>query len=120
LIFFVLYSFFRYRSMKQIQQLFHLTPLDTTASLSQSTITAFHTTARLIYCDFTQYHVTLKQMLKKEEIVTDLYSKDHSNSLVDPIVEEEEEKKLNGFKRIFTTLAVIIAISIALICVPLV
>lgn len=124
LIFFVLYSFFRDRSIKRIQQLYHLTPSvgasagDTAHSLSQADISSFHTTVQMVYCDFTQYHQSLKQMLKKEEIVTELYSNDHSGSLVDPIVEEDEEvKKLNGFKRIFTMLALIISISLAIICV---
>jgi hypothetical protein len=123
LIFFVLYSFFRYRSIKKIQQLYHLTLPSgetTTSSLSEADISSFHTAVQMVYLDFTQYHQSLKEMLKKEEIVAELYSKDHSSSLVDPIVEKDEEvKKLNGFKRIFMMLALIIALSVGMICVPL-
>jgi hypothetical protein len=145
LIFFVLYSFFRYSSLKNMEQIYHFTRSvsasssssspspDTSATLSplqvdplthhstsSSPVISFHTTVQLVYYDFTHYHQSLKEMLKKEEIISDFYSKDHSSSLVDPIVDDTPETgKLKGFKRIFLSLSLITIVSIAVIAVEL-
>jgi Na+/melibiose symporter-like transporter len=125
LIFFVLYSLFRYFSLKKMQQIYHLASPSSPSSSSSSAAVdfhtqpspiSFHTSVQLVYYDFTHYHQSLKEMLKKEEIISEFYSSDHSSSLVDPIVEDSPEVgKLRGFKRIFVGLILIIVVSIVVI-----